>query len=147
MDKNIRVRIAVILIKDNKILLIRQEKAGHSYWLVPGGGVNFGEEISSCAIREIKEETNLEVKLGKLLFINESIAPSGNKHLINLFFLGEIESGEIKLAKEDNLKELSFIDIEKLSFLELHPPIGKFIQEAYLKEFKVEAKYLGNFWI
>jgi ADP-ribose pyrophosphatase YjhB (NUDIX family) len=35
-----RIRVSAILRRGNRILLIRQEKAGREYWLLPGGGVN-----------------------------------------------------------------------------------------------------------
>lgn len=145
--KSIRIRVAVILMQGSKILLIRHQKGDSTYWLIPGGGVDFGETIQECALREIKEETNLDIKIKKLVLINESIAPDGTRHILNLFFLGEILGGSIKVGEEERLKELKFVDLEELENLELHPPVASYIKEAYKKEFSGELMFAGNLWL
>lgn len=146
-QKSIRIRVAVILMQGSKILLIRHQKGDSTYWLIPGGGVDFGETIQKCALREIKEETNLDIKINKLILVNESIAPDGTRHLLNLFFLGEILGGSIKVGEEERLKELKFVGIEELENLELHPPVASYIKEAYKKGFSGELIFAGNLWL
>ena len=46
-----RVRVAGILIEDDKILLIEHLKKDKRYWLVPGGGVDWGESTAEALIR------------------------------------------------------------------------------------------------
>ena len=60
-----RVRVAGILIENNKILLIEHLKKNKKYWLVPGGGVDWGESTAEALIREYKEETNLDITVEK----------------------------------------------------------------------------------
>lgn len=57
------------IIHNHHILLIRHKEhaSSHDYWLVPGGGIEAGETEEGCVIREMKEETNLEVKVERLL--------------------------------------------------------------------------------
>jgi ADP-ribose pyrophosphatase YjhB (NUDIX family) len=57
------------IIRDHHILLIRHQEhvSGHDYWLVPGGGIEAGETEEQCVIREMKEETYLDVKVERLL--------------------------------------------------------------------------------
>lgn len=68
-------RAVGIVIKDNKILLIRRfrgEKDGWTkgrYFVFPGGGVEDGEMPEEGCIREIKEELSLDAKVDKLLFV------------------------------------------------------------------------------
>ena len=66
------IRYQGAIIKDHKILLIRHQElqTGRTYWLFPGGGMEPGETEEECVKREMKEETNLEVKVGPLL-LNE----------------------------------------------------------------------------
>ena len=42
-----RIRVAGLVVNGGRVLLVRQEKAGRSYWLLPGGGVEEGEEVAS----------------------------------------------------------------------------------------------------
>jgi 8-oxo-dGTP pyrophosphatase MutT (NUDIX family) len=57
------------IIHHQHILLIRHREhaSGRDYWLVPGGGIEPGETEEGCVIREIKEETHLDVKVERLL--------------------------------------------------------------------------------
>jgi 8-oxo-dGTP pyrophosphatase MutT (NUDIX family) len=58
------------IIQNNHILLINhcEHKTGRSYWIFPGGGIESGETEGECVQREMKEETNLDVRILSLLF-------------------------------------------------------------------------------
>jgi ADP-ribose pyrophosphatase YjhB (NUDIX family) len=57
------------IIADDRILLIRhcERSSGRSYWTIPGGGREPGETEEECVVREMREETNLEVRVESLL--------------------------------------------------------------------------------
>jgi len=147
MENNIRIRIGVVLVKDGKILLIKQRKDDKEYWLVPGGGVDYGEKISVCAKREIKEETNLDIELKHFLFPYESININKGKHVLNFFFLAEILGGELELGKEENLVDLKFFEFEKLKEIILYPDIADYLIEVKNNNFKPLNKILESIWI
>lgn len=67
MRRNIRCQGAII--RNDHILLIkhREKKDGREYWAIPGGGREKDETEEECVIREMKEETNLDVTVKKLL--------------------------------------------------------------------------------
>jgi len=143
----IRIRVGVILVKDGKILLIKHSKGKKSYWLLPGGGVKFGETLTQCACRELMEETNLEIKLCNLLYIIESISKNEKKHIINLIFNGEITGGTPVLGQEKRLSELKFVSLEDLNNLILYPPINSIIIKLIESGFTTpEQIYLGPMW-
>ena len=87
-----RIRVAGIVIQENSILLIQHIKNEKKYWLVPGGGVDWGESLEDALIREYKEETNLDIEVKEFLFFSEAISPDKNKHVINLYFLVKIKN-------------------------------------------------------
>jgi len=57
------------ILRNHHILLIRHQEhiSGRDYWLIPGGGMEPGETEVACVIREMKEETNLNVRVERLL--------------------------------------------------------------------------------
>jgi len=66
MERTIRYQAAII--HEGSILLIKQRlDSGYEWWNVPGGGREAGETEEQCILREVKEETNLDVKVERLL--------------------------------------------------------------------------------
>jgi 8-oxo-dGTP pyrophosphatase MutT (NUDIX family) len=83
-----RVRAGCILIEDGKLALIERHRAGLHYFTFPGGGVDAGESYEEAAVREMEEETGLQVRvLRKVadLYYNGDLQP---------FFLVEKIGGE-----------------------------------------------------
>ncbi len=58
------VSIKAVIIDDNKVLCLKNER---NEWDFPGGKINFDEDIEECLKREVKEETNLDIKNLKIL--------------------------------------------------------------------------------
>ncbi len=68
MARHTRYQGAIIF--DHHILLIqhRRHADGRTYWVFPGGGIEADESEEECVLREMKEETNLEVTIEAVLF-------------------------------------------------------------------------------
>jgi len=64
------VRCQAVILKDSRILVLRQYnyKRQEEYWMLPGGGLEDGETEAEGIIREIKEETNLDIEIKEILF-------------------------------------------------------------------------------
>lgn len=142
-----RVRVAGILIENNKILLIEHKKNDKKYWLIPGGGVDWGESTAEALIREYKEETNLDVTVDKFLFLSETIAPDKEKHVINLYFKvkkDENSKAEMILGDETNLNDLRFVSKDEIENIKIYPNIKEQIKQ--LLDEKEIVPYLGLLW-
>ncbi len=142
-----RVRVAGILIEDDKILLIEHLKKDKRYWLVPGGGVDWGESTAEALIREYKEETNLDISVEKFLFLSETIAPDKQKHVINLYFQIKVLKNSIEnmqLGDEKNLTDLRFITKNEIENIKLYPNIKTQLIQLLNKE--EITPYLGLLW-
>jgi len=145
-----RIRVAVALEEEGRLLLIRHQKAGKSYWLVPGGGVDYGESVRQAAIREMEEETGLLVQVGELVMVAESLAPDRSRHVVHLVFRGTRQGGEVRLGQEavrpgeeQRLAELKWVTPEELSGLVLHPPFAASLREAL----NGKTSFVDNLWI
>lgn len=57
-----RVTIKALVVKDGKILLIKESPEMSGKWEIPGGGLDFGEEIQEGLKREVEEEMGVKVK-------------------------------------------------------------------------------------
>ncbi len=63
-----RLRAAAAILRDGHILMVFHRIGDWEFWTLPGGGVALGETPEEAAIREVMEETNLTVRIAKLLF-------------------------------------------------------------------------------
>ena len=113
---------AVIVIKNNKILLIYRRRNNSEYFAVLGGHIENGESPEIAAIRELREETNLNAEIDYLFLENE-----GNGWH-NYFFMaknikGEATFGgeELERNSEENHYELKWVELSKLSEANLLP--------------------------
>lgn len=133
------------MVKEDKILLVKHSKYGKEYWLLPGGGLEFSETIETCVKRELKEETNLEIKLGDLVLVNESIPPDKHRHVLNLCYWGKIISGELKVGKDAVLVDAQFIPLDKLPDLIIYPNVRKELVEIINHRYQGKIS-IGNKW-
>ena len=62
---------AFVLDPDDRVLLIRQGRSEGEIWTVPGGRHEPGESIEDCVLREVREETGLQVVLDRLVAVEQ----------------------------------------------------------------------------
>ena len=68
------VGVGVVVWKDGEVLLIRRGKSPmRGRWSLPGGRQELGETVREAAVREVREETGLEIRLGALLDVVDTI--------------------------------------------------------------------------
>ena len=124
-----RVGAAVLVEHDGKFLLgKRNKKNAYGTWVIPGGGVDFGETIEDAAVREIKEETNLDVEILKLICHKEIINVPGEYHGVVFFHLATPK--HTNLVANEDLSEAGFFSIEEIKTMNILPSVKHVLQEA-----------------
>ncbi|MHA6779724.1 NUDIX hydrolase [Pseudonocardia saturnea] len=91
-----RVGAYVVCVRDGSLLLVRF--TGVDRWALPGGGLDHGEDPRDAAVREVAEETGLEVTLGPLLDIGSRVWDDRayRLHMISIIYSGEITGGTLR---------------------------------------------------
>ncbi len=104
--------VSVILEREGKILLIKRAKTPlKDFWCLPGGYVDYSEKPEDALIREVKEETNLNIKIDKLVGVYQiDNDPRGIN--LDIIYSGLMISGKLKLNEES--REFGFFAIGKL---------------------------------
>lgn len=126
----VRVGVGVCIINNGKFLIgERLSKHGINTFSFPGGHLEFGEDWFDTAIRETKEETNLDIKEMKLLGItNDKFSDS--KQYITIFIVAKYEGDKVincepekctgwKWCSIDEVEENKFLSLENLYNSEL----------------------------
>lgn len=143
---SVRLRVAAILSVAGGIVLVRHVKDETGYHLLPGGGVEAGETLQEALKREVLEETGLDVELQRLAFVNDSIAPDGSRHVVQLTFVARVIGGQITSTPVDErVQSVEVVDPDSLVTLDLRPPMAAEIREA-IAHGAHAARYLGPLW-
>lgn len=74
-----------VVIEDDGILLLNQDTDTGRSWSLPGGKVEEGETIHDALVREMREETGLDVEPGRLLYVCDHL-PGEGTHVVHLTF-------------------------------------------------------------
>ena len=94
MEPRPQIGVGVIIIKDGQLLLLkRQSVHGAGTWSTPGGHLEFGESPEACAIREVREETVVEIGNVRFLAITNDCFTATAKHYITIWMQGDHRSG------------------------------------------------------
>jgi ADP-ribose pyrophosphatase YjhB (NUDIX family) len=104
--------VSVILEKNGKILLVKRAKEPlKGYWCLPGGYVCYSEKPEDALMREVKEETNLNIRIGKLIGVYQiDNDPRGIN--LDIIYAGLIVGNELETNEESS--EFGFFSIDKL---------------------------------
>jgi mutator protein MutT len=141
MEKQIKVGVGVMIVDDNKILLgHRVEKAedtGGIYepdcWTLPGGKQEYEETMVEAAIRECKEETNLDISDLKVFTASDSFQP--DSHYVTINFITASYSGELKIMEPEKIDKWEWFDINELP-QNIYTPSKNMITEYIKREGK-----------
>ena len=141
------IRVAGLLVEQGRILMVEQGHGDERYWLLPGGGVHFGETLADSVKREFDEELGLRVGVYKLLAIVESISPDPSyaKHVVHLVF--EVSAPHEVAPEPRDVKVLraAFLDETQIQTADVRPPITEFLS-ACVRELPSSPQYLGRRW-
>lgn len=134
MDKNKTLKFLVVK-RGNSV-----DKSGR--WSLPGGFLDYHEDLTQCAVREVYEETGVKLSADKLTFQYLHSTPTENQNVVAVYSYNEdIPIEEVKLTpQEGEVEEVRWITIEEVKTLdwafdlykEIIPIMLKMYEDAYL---------------
>ncbi len=138
MENIIKVGVGVMILDGNKILLGHRSKTrkdtGGIYepdtWTLPGGKQEYSETVYETIIREVKEETNLDIANPKVFSVSDDFQT--DRHFVTIEMITNEFSGEVKVMEPEKEDEWRWFDLNELPN-NIYSPSKKFI-EKYLEE-------------
>jgi 8-oxo-dGTP diphosphatase len=101
------VVVLVFIRQDDRILLVRQDY-GSGYWSLPGGSMEHGESIDEAAVREVKEETSLDVRIMRVV----GLYAKPKEEAIAITLEAEVTGGTLQADNE--IDECCFFPVDQL---------------------------------
>jgi nucleoside triphosphatase len=132
---------AVIFNPENKVLICKSNKWNQKF-VIPGGHIEAGEKMEEALVREVKEETGLEIYDIELLGISESIYSESfqnQKHFLFIDFICRSDSTEIELNHE--AQSYQWIELSEIEAYNLEEFTANLLKE--LRRGK-DSKYRQN---
>jgi len=143
------VGVGAIAICDGKILLVKRgSKPGRGKWTVPGGLVEVGETVQETVVREVKEESGLDVEVDRLIDVVDSITKDEEGrvryHFIILDFFvklkKKLEGENKKLKVGDDALEAKWVPLSEAEKYDLTKSFREFL-ERNMEELKNYDSY------
>ena len=143
-----RVGCRGIVVENDKMLI--SHELNSEFYLIPGGGIEDGETLEECCVREVLEETGYKVApLRHFLTINEYYEEY--KYVSHYFVCKVVGRGEVRLTDAETERGLvpEWVDVGTLlSIYEKHNDYDGINEEkrgSYLREYKALTEYLAQF--
>jgi ADP-ribose pyrophosphatase YjhB (NUDIX family) len=130
----VHVRVTGVVIEDDRILLLNQDTDTGRSWSLPGGKVEEGETLAAALVREMREETGLEIEPGRLLYVCDHLPGTGT-HVVHLTFearrtggtIGDVAAG----ADTRPIRGVEFVKLADLTALGFSERFGELAMSGF----------------
>jgi ADP-ribose pyrophosphatase YjhB (NUDIX family) len=125
--------VSAAIFRDDRVLIVRRARPpAHGLYTLPGGGVELGETLEQAVIREIQEETALDIEPVGLAGFRQAIARDAagrvERHFVILPFAARFIGGEISLNEE--LAEAHWLEPPEISGLQTTEGLAQIVAAA-----------------
>lgn len=149
---HVRVRVGALVVRGDNVLMVEHDGLWepNPFWTPPGGGVAFGESLEEALVREVKEETAVDVAIGPLRYVLDFVRPP--LHAVSFYFechaadVSTLALGTDPELETPMLRSVRFVALDDLVGLTLYPePFRERLAGDARAGFPGGTAYLGTF--
>ena len=137
-----------ILVIEDRVLLVGNDYGGPGIsWSLPGGRLEPGEQHPEAVVREVQEETGLEVAAGEMLFVVDAKTERDRRHFVTCVFelaLANPTTGRPEVSSETDLavRAVRWVSFEEAAALLVRPSLGEpLLNYLYYGKEKLPRRY------
>lgn len=123
---SIKVAVSAV-VRDSRGRILMIHRTDNDKYSIPGGGLEIGESVADAVVREVKEETGIDVEVTKLVGVfsnpDHVIAYDDGevRQEFSICFLADPRGGELRTSAES--KEVKWVTPDQLADLDIHPSV------------------------
>src|SRR5580692_2288649 len=130
------VGVGAVVVDNNRVLLVRRgTEPLRGHWSLPGGVLELGESLTGGLIREVREETGLEVEPIELVELLDRIHREGERvrfHYVIADYLCRVTGGQLRAASDaDAVRWVERAEWNSHSALKLDPITVRVIEKGW----------------
>jgi len=133
------VGVGAVVVDDGRVLLVRRgSEPLKGHWTLPGGALEVGESLSEGVVREVREETGLEVEPIELIEVLDRIHREGERvryHYVIADYLCRVMGGKLQAASDaDAVRWVERAEWNSHSALIVDPVTVRVIERGWQRE-------------
>jgi len=142
------VGAAGLVVRADRLLMVRQVRATGVRWEVPGGGQEPAESLEETVAREVAEEAGITVTPGRMISTYASFRTHRGTAVMGAFYLAEPTDGaEVPVPQQDDgIVEAAFVDPTTLPPDEVGPLSGAVLERWWPHRDQVQAPFHVELW-
>lgn len=127
---------AIVMDKGRLLMVLRDREPLKGYWTLPGGRVELGESMREAIVREVREETGIDIDVDGLLGVVERIVRDDDGaivyHYVILDFVATPRTTEVKAG--DDAADVRWVPVDELHDLKLTDGLIEFLSDRGVLE-------------
>lgn len=127
--------VGVAVVEDGALLLVRRGRGPNvGLWAIPGGKIDFGESMPVAAVREVREETGLDVELEEVVWVGDAMGPGDPPawHYTLVDYRARVVGGA--LAAGDDAREVVWVPLDRVTDLPVTPTMPGLVDTLIRQE-------------
>ena len=128
------VSVGAVVIEGQRVLLVKRgQEPLKGRWSLPGGVVEAGEELHAAVVREVREETGLDVQVGEVVDVLDRITRDGDGriefHYVIIDYLCQVAGGSLACASDAD--DAQWVERAELTGYDLTTKVAEVIGRAF----------------